>query len=483
MRERDKTNILTVLENLELMFRCLRYSTNGISGKVQSLALAVEAQSLATKIGLASKRWAYKLPFKEACDVDFSLWHKKVDCWIDVINDAEVCSEQEESQFFQPNADYYIDQFYRVRGEIDQIFNDGDGGPRYYEMEDVEAYNSAFCELKAEFECDRPDHCEEIDTVVINDFEHTVTDENADWLMRMRAQEVGATLRNVCDKDYFFGVCTMALENLSEALGQAYRILLAPREEAYKALFERLSLVFYSELIGDAIDSFRRWSSFAPTSRRLQAFEEKFEKEKRKFFSGKWQEGLETYFDLEDIGRFIEGTDAGKFIYKYRRELSKEEVGQILAGCHKLACYHNEICRLKSEREGRRLRIKKSPEPETSEMEIHVIFSHELRQNKEAVRLFVEILRDCEPDVKRQSGKNWGHVRDAFINLGFIDKHSSGVDFGNAIQQICDNRKACNVEQAIKRYNVKSSKSVDNKDQGFIDFFTEQFLPVKEMVR
>lgn len=484
MKERDKTNILTVLENLEQMFRCLRYSVNGISSKVQSLALAVEAQALATKIGLASKRWMYKLPFKEACDVDFSMWHKKVDSWIDAISEEVYYTEQTDIQFFLPNTDYYIDQFYQVRGEINQLFIEGETVQPYYEIADVEEYNRRFCELKGELECDWMCCGEEIDKAVIPDLENALKEGDVYCLKTKQAEDVGGTLRHICDDNNFFDVCTAALGNLSSSLEQAYRTLLTPPEEAYKALFERLSLVFYGELINDTMDSFRRWSSFAPTSisRRLKAFEDKFEKEKKKFFSGKWKEGLETYFDPDDIGRFVEGTDAGKFIYKYRCELSKDEVGGILAGCHKLACYYNEICRLKSEKKEKKQQLATSPDlprEEALEMEISVIFSPNLRHHVKAVNLFVQTLRACEPDIARQSGKNWGHVREAFVKLEFIDKQCSGVDFGNAIGQICSNRKAYNVAQALKRYNPNE---LVNKNQGFIDFFIEQFQPVKEMV-
>lgn len=486
--QHNKSNILTVLENLERMFQCYRYSTNSISGKIQSLALAVEARSLAAKIRLASERWTYKLPFKEACDVDFSVWSKKVERWIQVLSNDELFPEEEEVSFFTPNTDYYIDQFYHVRDEIDQVFENGSDNPRFFEIADIEIYNQKFNDFKEEFDCDWLEYSEEIDITVINDFESdpTITEDSDIWLQQIagkREQEVIATLRHIHEDNNFSDTCVKALKSLSEALQGAYRILWVPQEEAYQVLFKRLSVTYFHDSIIGAIESFRRWRSFAPTVRRLQAFEEKFEKEKGKFFSGKWKEGLEAYFDTDNIERFVEGTDAGKFIYKYRCELSKEEVGHILTGCHKLACYYGEICKLREEEKQQSLHPSESTFSPKIDIGIPLIFTTALRHHSHAARLLVETLRECEHSVGKRNGKSWGHVKAALIQLGFIDHNCTGSDFGTAIEQLCLGQKAKNVEQTLKRYNSRNPRTIDiHKEQGIIELFIEQFNPIKLMM-
>ena len=85
MENNKKSDILTVLENIDKMLQCYTTMVNSIAGRMQMLAIGIEAQSLASKLNLAAERWRYKLPFKEACDVDFKLWEEKIFAWFDAI--------------------------------------------------------------------------------------------------------------------------------------------------------------------------------------------------------------------------------------------------------------------------------------------------------------------------------------------------------------------------------------------------------------
>ena len=54
-----------ILENIDKMLQCYTTMVNSIAGRMQMLAIGIEAQSLASKLNLAAERWRYKLPFKE----------------------------------------------------------------------------------------------------------------------------------------------------------------------------------------------------------------------------------------------------------------------------------------------------------------------------------------------------------------------------------------------------------------------------------
>ena len=112
MENNKKSDILTILENIDKMLQCGTTMVNSIAGNMQMLAIAVEAQSLASKLKLAAERWRYKLPFKEACDVDFKLWEKKFDAWFDVFLNHDSGEEADGIEFFKPNADHFIDQYF-----------------------------------------------------------------------------------------------------------------------------------------------------------------------------------------------------------------------------------------------------------------------------------------------------------------------------------------------------------------------------------
>src|SRR5574344_496882 len=86
MPENNKSDILVILENIDQMLQCFTKMVNGYARNIQGVAIAVEAQALAQKLRLAACRWEHKLPFKEACDVNFKEWEKKMDYWCDFIS-------------------------------------------------------------------------------------------------------------------------------------------------------------------------------------------------------------------------------------------------------------------------------------------------------------------------------------------------------------------------------------------------------------
>ena len=190
---------------------------------------------------------------------------------------------------------------------------------------------------------------------------------------------------------------------------------------------------------------------------------EKLEKEKAKFFSGKWKEALENYFDIEKV---LEGTDAGKFIFKYREDLTLEEVGQIVGQYHKMACILEEISRLENKAEVKPVAKNAETPQETKIMELSPIFARGIRESATATNQIVEAIREIAvttstPDRKLSGGKTWGHVKEALCWMGVIDCNCLGTEFGRAIEAICPDKKHTNVEQALKRYNSRKKTTTD----------------------
>ena len=79
MPENNKSDILVILENIDQMLQCFTKMVNGYARNIQEVAIAVEAMTLAQKLRLAACRWQYWLPFKEACDVNFNWWEKRME--------------------------------------------------------------------------------------------------------------------------------------------------------------------------------------------------------------------------------------------------------------------------------------------------------------------------------------------------------------------------------------------------------------------
>ena len=191
----------------------------------------------------------------------------------------------------------------------------------------------------------------------------------------------------------------------------------------------------------------------------------KLEKEKNKFFSGKWKEGLENYFDIDNIESVLEGIDAGKFIFRYRKDLTLEEVGKIIAQYHKIACFHSEIRKLENKEKDVTPEAVEKPAQEEKVIELPVIFNSIIRDDAKATNMLVDAICTLALTTGHKSktisgGKTWGHVKESLVIHDYIDKDCSGADFGRAIEAICSDKTHSSVEQSLKRYN---SKMLDEK--------------------
>ena len=446
MENNKKSDILTILENIDKMLQCCTTMVNSIAGNMQMLAIAVEAQSLASKLKLAAERWRYKLPFKEACDVDFKFWEEKIKDWAYEFFCIENDEETDGIEFFKPNADHFIDQYFH---ECQTMNTDNEERP-FYMIDNAIRYNNLLLEYKIDIENKDNDWKKIIDNAAF--------DEIADY--SDLSDEDNSMLKQILARMFWLSV---SLYTLRLALHKAHKALLCPEEAAYKSLYERLSVAYFNKHIDEAKASFQGWLSKVPKKRQLKMLKEKLEKEKAKFFSGKWKEALEIYFDIEKV---LEGTDAGKFIFKYREDLTLEEVGQIVGQYHKMACILEEISRLENKAEVKPVaKIAETPQ-ETKIMELSPIFARGIRESATATNQIVEAIREIAvttstPDRKLSGGKTWGHVKEALCWMGVIDCNCLGTEFGRAIEAICPDKKHTNVEQALKRYNSKKKTTTD----------------------
>ena len=446
MENNKKSDILTILENIDKMLQCYTTMVNSIAGRMQMLAIGIEAQSLASKLNLAAERWRYKLPFKEACDVDFKLWEEKIKDWAYEFFCIENGEETDGIEFFKPNADHFIDQYFH---ECQTMNTDNEERP-FYMIDNAIRYNNLLLNYKIDIENKENDWKKIIDNAAF--------DEIADY--SDLSDKDNSMLKQILARMFCLSV---SLYILRLALHKAHEALLCPEEATYKSLYERLSVAYFNQHIEEAKTSFQGWLSKTPKKRQLKMLKEKLEKEKAKFFSGKWKEALENYFDIEKV---LEGTDAGKFIFKYREDLTLEEVGQIVGQYHKMACILEEISRLENKAEVKPVaKIAETPQ-ETKIMELSPIFARGIRESATATNQIVEAIREIAvttstPDRKLSGGKTWGHVKEALCWMGVIDCNCLGTEFGRAIEAICPDKKHTNVEQALKRYNSKKKTTTD----------------------
>ena len=475
MPENNKSDILVILENIDQMLQCFTKMVNGYARNIQGVAIAVEAQTLAQKLRLAAERWQHKLPFKEACDVNFKWWEKRMEYWSAFIySDDDEKSNYEDTRDFTPDTDFFIDQYFYGMCLVnrDEIAERIDSFSPFFEIKDAQGFYDKICEYREDIDFDYMSIKNEIDKNAVaallfglaGDGENmfnpkqlkamrTDMDENAPYLFQWIAK---AKSNDVAWSSYYI---INALDTLYQVLRYSEKVLQDTEDSAFKDLYERLSVAYFDDLIKDAKGDFQKWLNSTPKKKRLDMMKTKLEKEKTKFFSGKWKEGLENYFDIDDIESVLEGIDAGKFIFRYRNDLTLEEVGKIIAQYHKIACFHSAIHDMENKENDVTPVIPENQAQEEKSMNLPIIFNPIIREDAKATNMIVEALRELalttgNKSKKISGGKTWGHVKTSLDILGYIEKNCLGSDFGRAIEDICPGTICKNVEQALKRYNI-----------------------------
>lgn len=84
----EKSYLLMMLENLERMVVCVRQCVNIYARDALLKSFATEAETVALKMMVMSKRWEVFLPFKEAWDVDLIMWERKVMDWMTLFTEG-----------------------------------------------------------------------------------------------------------------------------------------------------------------------------------------------------------------------------------------------------------------------------------------------------------------------------------------------------------------------------------------------------------
>ena len=478
MPENNKSDILVILENIDQMLQCFTKMVNGYARNIQEVAIAVEAMTLAQKLRLAACRWEHKLPFKEACDVDFKEWEKRMDYWCDFIaGEDNIRGNYDDIRYFIPETDFFIDQYYYGiwLESIDKIAEMKDSFSPFYMIKDAEIFYDKILEYRDMFDCIvtlRNKIDKNAVAALFLDFpaedENMFSPEQLKIMRHVMNKEDSDSVEWITKSDD--AVCNSggigyALYALSLALHFSRKVLQDTEDSAFKDLYERLSVAHFDELIKEAKDDFQKWLNSTPKKNRLDMMKTKLEKEKTKFFSGKWKEGLENYFDIDNIESVLEGIDAGKFIFRYRKDLTLEEVGKIIAQYHKIACFHSAIHDMENKAQDTTPEAVEKPAQEEKVIELPVIFNSIIRDDAKATNMLVDAIRKLALTTGHKSktisgGKTWGHVKESLVIHDYIDKDCSGADFGRAIEAICSDKTHSSVEQSLKRYN---SKMLDEK--------------------
>lgn len=347
------SDMLAALENLERMFHAYRFCMNEHAANAVLLGLAAEAQMLAIKMKALLGRWNKYLPFHEVMDVQFDVWQRRVNKWIEVLNPSPSAEPDDEYPWLLGCREYMLDLY----ALTDQYNDDGNletRAPQFYELGSKEDYQR---EITAYLECrDRllvemeegevEDDCwrTDVSSLAVQGLKEALVNDATMPYLSIRDKEAVENLER-CIRERF-DVMTQfddAMDCALIALGSLQNHLCDIQALFNKALpnevFIRLSArLFYLHCLnsyreGEA--NVNKWRNSWPEAK-LRKNAEKKKEELKKLLQGKpYGQELEDYIDVDSPNLFGDSS-FGRFLFKNRQELRVEDVRYIHKVCREL---------------------------------------------------------------------------------------------------------------------------------------------------
>lgn len=171
--------------------------------------------------------------------------------------------------------------------------------------------------------------------------------------------------------------------------------------------------------------------------------------------------------DLMNDDGSVDTAKAARYIYNYREVLNETQlntyfnwvegqkyVDELLTKRHRDPSDLNNLYSMAMKNFSAMV-IGKNEQSNQEKMLTCQFFAEELRCNRDASVLFLQILEKLNPDVNKKKGRRatkiqWPHVKAAWENLNLIDHKLSPTEFGICIHSVLEARTPESVKQSFK---------------------------------
>lgn len=456
----DKSDILSILESIETMFEVCQNVLNSYSQTAILLSITTEAEMLLLKLGKMEMRWNVHLPFKEASNVDFYAWSKKIEQMALAIGGAEIEGESENPiEEYCPSKHYLLDLYECLEESLSH-----NGNPPYYVDTDVNNFIAEQIRTRKQ---------------IVKKWKF-YRDKFCQLVPRELDKHIGEVLKPLADRSVNIRMtCHTVLSELSTSL---YNLYDTPRGNISRDQFARLAeRVLNEEEYG---------------GRKIKAtVEHEIKEAKYNTPEDQWdstrEEEIKVSYDLirdmklgskvfSFLGRdktiFDNPAGFGRFLWSVRHNIGNKELYNLIELLSRIAYLTKDreqqaeiveetASELSSQPESKNAdavyRKRSSAKPKKPRLPN--FFNEELATNESAVKNFYEVLHRCgfyigrtllshekrDPDIRYYAGWKWKHLREAFVKLGFIKSDSSKKGFAEYLADVFPYLEATNIQRGF----------------------------------
>lgn len=464
--ERDKY-ALSPLQDIEL-WCCSIASANTVTAKCAGmLGLLMELEYAIEKYKSMAERLKTELPLDVTAH-DFEEWTGKFD--------------EFRSTYLLENIKYYSKEYFSDRGDDDQdIINE-------------------FSEPGFEGLTDR---IMGIPIPVINIDEKLIQNiadgkNNNDWIVNYPSQKqleegidiIRSAREGVLKLEVYF-IIEEKMKLLSDEIDIIIQQLTAPTKDAILDVYTYYNDEFTKDGGNKLCERLvAEWvADHEDKTNILELFDKKIasirEEIKETFYGDKWDEFFDTTDDdIQPINKTI-----GRFIFRNQERFNDtpDYIKQFLSHIYLWLSFNWERMKTKERILNPESNIQcKNPDKSDNNVKpiLGTVFSPELYHNVEASKALIKLVKEkLDPTLctgKRADKWSWGHVQEAFKQVGFVETNCDNAAFGRAMVEINGELKAENVKAACQRYSAKAKA---NSDKNLIENLVRELTPINNMLK
>lgn len=459
----DRSDILSILESIESMFEVCRRVHNSYTQAGLMLSITSEAEMLLLKLRVMQERWKTHLPFKEASNINFYSWGKKIEQIAKAVAGVEQSADSDYSlDKYCPSKHYLLDLYECLDESLSQT-----GGTTYYAETSVTKFISEENRIRSKISKKWNEYSDRFSALVPRELN----------------EHLGSVFASIADREPNIRLtCNAVLQKLSTTLYDLYD---TPNDRISPDLFARLA----DRVVGEEEYGGRKAKS---------TVEHEVNEIKNDTPDDEWEarreEGIKVAVKLvknmtlgSKVFNFL-GRDktmldnpAGfrRFLWSVRNNISKSDLYNLIELLYRIAYLSRDRKQQAAAAESTpELLAEQDAQSEPKDAEsicrkrkaaklqkplLPKFFSAKLSGSEAAVERYYETLHHCSfyigrpltADEKRDTeahtyaGWKWTHLRDAFVRLGFFRSDSSKRGFAQHLADVFPHLTMTNIQRGF----------------------------------
>lgn len=486
----DNSDLLSILQSIESMFEVCQKVVNGYTQAALMLSITTEAEMLLLKLQVMEERWKVHLPFKEATNVNFYTWGKKIEQMAKAVGGGEGAVDSEYSlDEYCPSKHYLLDLY-----ECLDESSSHNGGAPYYADPDVSKFINEQARIRSKITRKWNEYRLKFSALVPREL-----NEHLDSVL-LALSDHNVNIRMTCHT---------VLRNLSAVL---YKLYDAPGDVISADQFKRLAKrVMDEDEYGvpstmKKADHELKEAKYNHPGDQWEEWREDHINVSRDLIMGMTMESKVFGFLEDGNNMFTNPAGLGNYLWSVRNNISSGDLCDVIELLYRIAYLERDREQqqsmsaekaastqdVQSESKDALAVYRRRKAAKLQKPVLPKFFNTKLTSNVQAIDAYYEALHECgffigralieeeknDVNLRYYAGWKWKHLRDAFVKLGFFRADSNKRGFAQHLADVFPYLDAANIQRG---FNNRGGYTDSNANTRIINDIIDEFEDVAEI--